>query len=113
VQNFCPHEVARRRKALELTRTELAMRVRRSEQTVIKWELGQVTPRPEQIGVLAAALDCQPGDLFADDGRPDLALEYLRAQDRGRGVPEHVTDRRALEDGAALLASTAGTATTK
>jgi hypothetical protein len=39
------------------------------------------------------------------DGEVDPALEYLREQDRRRGVPEHITDRRALEDGAALLAS--------
>jgi hypothetical protein len=38
-----------------------------------------------------------------EDGQPDLALEYLREQDRRRGVPGHITDRRALEDGAALL----------
>jgi hypothetical protein len=43
-------------------------------------------------------------DRPAIDDHTDPALEYLRAQDRRRGIPDHISDRRALEDGAALLA---------
>jgi transcriptional regulator with XRE-family HTH domain len=104
VKNFDGREVARRREAAGLRRTELAVIMQRTEQSVIKWELGSVTPRPEQIGALASALNCEPGDLYVDDGQPDPALEYLRDLDRRRGVPEYVTDERALEDGAAIFA---------
>jgi transcriptional regulator with XRE-family HTH domain len=103
VQNFSGPALTRLRRERNLTRTELAALVHRTDQSVSLWELGRIVPRPEQIGALVAALQCTVSDLFADDGRPDPALEYLRDLDRRRGVPEHVTDPRALQDGAALF----------
>ena len=54
-----------RRQALRLTRDELATVVGVSPGTIVAWELGYRQPRPQQVPLLAAALDVGADSLAA------------------------------------------------
>lgn len=55
--------IGRRRQDLTLTREQLARHLRVSQATIVAWELGYRTPRPEQLRSLAAALEIHPDEL--------------------------------------------------
>src|SRR5215218_1358079 len=61
---FSPARLKALRQAADLTRTQLAYRVGRSEQTVWEWERGNITPKIEMLGVMCSVLNCTISDLF-------------------------------------------------
>lgn len=68
-----------RREAAGLTREQLAVFAGVSSRTVLRAELGQVTPTQATLRVLADVLNCSPYD-FVDSGA--LAANEGSAKDR-------------------------------
>lgn len=64
IEQFSAARLRELREASGLSRTQLAARVGRTEQTVWLWERGQV-PHPNLFGVIASVLGCAVADLFA------------------------------------------------
>ena len=65
-QRFSGDVLRERREAAHLQREALALRVGRSAQTIALYELGAVSPPVEILSRLADALECVPGDFFAE-----------------------------------------------
>lgn len=55
------------RVAADIRSEQLALQIGRSHDSIRAYELGRATPPAPIICRLAAALGCEPGDLFADD----------------------------------------------
>lgn len=59
--------IAERRKALNMSQTQLAKAVGVVPSAVNQWESGAKTPTTDKLPALAAALKCRIDDLFKDD----------------------------------------------
>ncbi len=59
-----------RRKAAGMRQHDLAVALGRGDaMTVSRWERGEHIPSTEYMVLLAAALECDPGDFYASDRR--------------------------------------------
>jgi transcriptional regulator with XRE-family HTH domain len=69
--------IRRAREARGLTRTELAARIGRTEQTQTCWEKGRRTPSIANLQVIAEALDMRLADML--DGEPEAVAETVQS----------------------------------
>ena len=63
-QRFDGHLLRRFRVRLGYSRANVAIAARRSEQTIVLYELGKVVPPVKVVEDLAVCLEVDPGDLF-------------------------------------------------
>ena len=77
-----------------MTRYELAQAANVSYQSVAQWENGVVAPSADKLPVLAAMLDCEVGELYANEALR-AASEAARAAVAAKGA----ADARALAAG--------------
>jgi transcriptional regulator with XRE-family HTH domain len=64
MHHFDGTSARRRREALGLRREEVAVRLRRSAESIAAYESGKVDPPASIVAQLADALSCDPGVLF-------------------------------------------------
>lgn len=64
-RKFSSEAVLRLREKANLSRTEVAYLVGRSESSIFTWENG-VAPKANDLSALAAALDCSLDDFFEE-----------------------------------------------
>jgi transcriptional regulator with XRE-family HTH domain len=76
------------RAAAGLSRVELAERAGIHRETVARFERHEHRPTPATARAVAAALGCEPADLFPNDARP--ADNRARATTNGQAGP-HVS----------------------
>ena len=67
MQRFSGTKLRERRKALGISREQLAVLVDRSHSSIKLYENGRTSPQAAVICRLADLLDCQIADLFEDD----------------------------------------------
>lgn len=77
--------IGQKRKALGLTRRELADVIGCSERAISLWETGKSSPRPMNVGMIADALECSIDDLT--EYRPRTVGENLRRARMRAGLP--------------------------
>lgn len=73
------------REARKLLGTELARCCRVSSATVTNWECGKIRPSSEKLPLIAAALDCEVGDLYDPEElkrASEEAMARIRAKAR-------------------------------
>ncbi len=101
-KRFSGRRIVHLRNRARITQAELARRCAVHEAQVSRWENG-VVPGADTVGVLAAALGCDVGDLFeteqgADDEEDDRAVRLRRvaAELSERGLDRLAADLLAL-----------------
>ncbi len=78
VAGFSGSAARRGRLSANLTADQLAIQVGVAEQTVLRWERGEVSPTADHLGVLAEALDVTPADLLPRRTSHEPTLRDLR-----------------------------------
>lgn len=77
--------IRKKRKALGLTRKELADVIGCSDKAIWLWEMGRSVPRPMNVGMIADALECSIDDLT--EYKPRTVGENLRRARMRAGIP--------------------------
>ncbi len=78
VAGFSGSAARRGRLSADLTADQLAVQVGVAEQTVLRWERGEVSPTADHLGALAEALDITPADLLPRRRSHEPTLRDLR-----------------------------------